>query len=288
MVKLVSNAPNLDDIPSFTITGDTAEFVYRQGEAGRDLFLIQEGQIEILSREGSLGQGSPGNPGNPGNEDRQLEILGPGDFFGELSWAEDRPRAESARAVTPYRLLRIDRSTFHQLVQENPDIALRMIHRVAQRLRVSNDMRLRAAPPASSPPAPRSRPERVLERPSVPESPSPEPVATAGPRTATLVHRASGTEFPLECTGELIVGRIDRARGFTPEIDLTELDPDRTLSRRHATISGRDDGLYLCESKATSNGTFLNGHRIDTGVAVKLNDGDRLRFGAIETILTLR
>ncbi|HWW88982.1 MAG TPA: hypothetical protein VNZ26_35560, partial [Vicinamibacterales bacterium] len=67
MVKLVSNASNLDDIPSFTVTGDTAEFVYRQGEAGRDLFLIQEGQIEILSKEGSLGQGSPGNPGNPGN-----------------------------------------------------------------------------------------------------------------------------------------------------------------------------------------------------------------------------
>lgn len=38
----------------------------------------------------------------------------------------------------------------------------------------------------------------------------------------------------------------------------------------------------------TRNGTFVNGERIKTGVEVKLNDGDRLRFGLVETVFHCR
>jgi hypothetical protein len=284
MVKLVSNAPNLDDIASFTVSGAAADFVYHEGETGKDMYIIQDGRIEILNQDAG--------------QQRQLEVLEPGDFFGELSLLEDQRRDASARAVTPYRLLRIDRTTLQQLVQENPDIAIRMLHRLASRLRGHEEARLRAseiAAGAMNPLPSRGAAANPLSsvvmaspssaaQPAAPQGRSPEQAPPSAPRTAILVHRASGKEFPLAEAGELIVGRVDRATGFTPHVNLTSLDTERTLSRRHATITGRDDGLYLCESSATRNGTFVNGRRITTGVEVKLTNGDEVRFGLIETV----
>src|SRR5262249_20311059 len=130
MVKPVSQAPNLDDIASFTVSGAAGDFVYREGDAGKDMYIIQEGRIEIVSQDSG--------------EPRQLDLLDVGDFFGELSLLEDQRRDASARATTVYRLLRIDRTTLHQLVQENPDIAVRMLHRLASRVREHEEARLRA------------------------------------------------------------------------------------------------------------------------------------------------
>ena len=59
MVKPVSQAPNLDDIASFTVSGPAGEFVYKEGEAGNEMFIIQEGRIELLRLQDDLGQPGP-------------------------------------------------------------------------------------------------------------------------------------------------------------------------------------------------------------------------------------
>lgn len=288
MVKSISQGPNFDDIASFTVSGAAGDFVYHLGDPGKDMYIIQEGQIELLSEDSG--------------DRKQLDLLDAGDFFGELSLLEDQRRDSSARAVTPYRVLRIDRTTLQQLVHENPDIAVRMLHRLASRLRAHEEARLRAleiaagamSPLPSREAAALSPPSVVMRAPKIvaqtaPLKPGrPDQAALAATRAALLVHIASGREFPLAETGELIVGRIDRATGFTPDIDLTSLDAERTLSRRHATLAKRDGAVYLCEPKTTRNGTFVNGDRIATGVAIKLNDGDQVRFGVVETVFNLR
>jgi CRP-like cAMP-binding protein len=279
MVKPVSQSPNFDDIASFTVSGAAGEFVYHEGETGKDMYIIQEGQIELLNQDSG--------------PKRQLDLLEPGDFFGELSLLEDQRRDASARAVTAYRLLRIDRTTLHQLVRENPDIAVRMLHRLASRLRAHEEARLRALEIAAGAMGPLPSRDMAAKAPASVVMPvgagaSQAPAESAAadknaPRVAMLVHVATGRQFPCPENGELIVGRIDRATGFTPGVDLTSLDADRTLSRRHATIAARDGAIYLCESTATRNGTFVNGSRIATGVEVKLNDGDKVMFGLVET-----
>ena len=98
------------------------------------------------------------------------------------------------------------------------------------------------------------------------------------------MHAASGQQFPLSDRGELFVGRTDRATGFTPGVDLTPLDDKRTLSRRHAKIAEHDGRFYLWEETATRNGTFVNGSRISTGSEVELKDGDKVKFGLVETV----
>ena len=51
---------------------------------------------------------------------------------------------------------------------------------------------------------------------------------------------------------------------------------DSLVSRRHAIIIWKNDGYYL-EDMKSSNGSFVNGERIDD--AVKLYDGDLISFG---------
>jgi pSer/pThr/pTyr-binding forkhead associated (FHA) protein len=85
--------------------------------------------------------------------------------------------------------------------------------------------------------------------------------------------------------GDFLVGRPDPVTGTQPEVNLGPFDVNRTLSRRHAKIV-REGGLYsVREEVGTTNGTFVNGERVKTGVAVPLKARDRLRFGSIEVEL---
>jgi len=67
-----------------------------------------------------------------------------------------------------------------------------------------------------------------------------------------------------------------------PDIDLGSFDGNRTLSRRHARLL-RDGGQYVVrEDNATTNGTHVNGARLQSGVSVPIKPGDKLYFGSIE------
>jgi CRP-like cAMP-binding protein len=286
MVKPLAQAPNLDDIARFTISGNAGDFVYKEGDTGKDMYIIQEGRIEIVKTQAA--------------KTLKPTVLGPGDFFGELSVFEDQQRDTSAKGVTQYRLLRIDKTTLDQLVQENPEIAVRMLYRLASRLREHEEALRRASEIASGamhpisagkamasgvipPPAPAPA---VADAPPPAEAPKDRTRArrvaapAAGP--ARLRHAESGLEFPL--ADKTVVGRFDHTTGFTPEVDLSTLDVKRTLSRRHAAIAKEADGWYLSEPKPTGNGTFVNDARVGAGARIKLSEGDRVRFGLVETV----
>ena len=96
------------------------QFIFREGDPGNEMFIIEAGAIEILR---AVRGATP------------LAILEPGDFFGEMAVLEDQPRFASARAKETSRLLRVDRSAFAQLVQDNFEIAVRIMRKLALRLR---------------------------------------------------------------------------------------------------------------------------------------------------------
>jgi len=257
---------DLNDLGAFSVTGQAGEFILREGETGTDVFIIQEGQVEILKQYP--------------NDLRQLAVLEAGDFFGEVSLFEGQPREISARGATEYRLLRIDSASFDQIVREEPDIAVRMLRTLAGRVKERQDADLRvakAAPAAAPAPKQEEQPTPVVP-----------PPAKTGPLRTLLIEPVSATEFDLTARPEAIVGRIDRATGFRPEVDLTELDTKRTLSRRHARIVTRGNDLFVCEEKGAHNGTFVNGERLATGAEVKLTDGARVRFGLVELVVRQR
>jgi CRP-like cAMP-binding protein len=272
VVRPVARAGNLDDLASFVVQSRAGEFIFREADPGAEMYIIQEGQVEVLKQYAG--------------EARQLAILEVGDFFGEMSLLEEQPREVSARALGDCRLLRIDQSTFDQIVREDPEIAVRMLRKLSLRLRERQEADARAAEIAQGPLGIAESPSARAAVPAPAQAPAPAPRVTV--RRVVLTDPTGATTFTLSDSTEATIGRIDRATGFTPDIDLTALDTERTLSRRHAKIVKRDGEFYVREEIGTRNGTFVNGERLATGVEIKLTDGAHVRFGLVELIFQNR
>jgi CRP-like cAMP-binding protein len=86
------------------------------GQPGSGMFVLEEGTVEVQTPDG-----------------RSWE-LGAGEFFGELALLTDDPRKARVRAKTPVRCLAISRSDFQELLKEEPEIALAMLPRLAERV----------------------------------------------------------------------------------------------------------------------------------------------------------
>lgn len=59
-----------------------------------------------------------------------------------------------------------------------------------------------------------------------------------------------------------------------------------TTSTRHATIRCSNGTMSLQDMKST-NGTYVNGRRLDPNIPVQLNDGDKVRFGGFTVNLVV-
>lgn len=96
------------------------DIIFDEGDEGIDLYVIQSGRVEI-SRSGIAGP-------------RVVAKLGPGDFFGEMSVVLGETRTARAVAVGETSLLELDGETLEGMCIERPEIAIRMIQRLAIRL----------------------------------------------------------------------------------------------------------------------------------------------------------
>jgi CRP-like cAMP-binding protein len=91
--------------------------VARQGEIETGFFLIVAGAASVV-RDGKV-----------------LAKLGPGEFFGELSLLDRRPRMASVVADEPTSCLALSSWDFEQLLETEPGVALAVLKEVARRLR---------------------------------------------------------------------------------------------------------------------------------------------------------
>ena len=237
----------------FLIEAKEGEYIFREGDLGTEMYIIHEGKIEIVN--------------SINGEETAIAILEKGDFFGEMSILEDMPRAASARALTPSKVLAINGSTFDQMLRDNPEVAVRMMRKLSRRLRETDEL-LRGTTMYKNSATPLSReiPKPVLQAPAE--------------GTERLLH-FSGMEFPLSTGAETTIGRKDPVTGIYPDVDLSPLDAQRSISRRHAKIYRRGGKFFVGEEIGTMNSTFLNGVRLETGVPAEIRKGDELRFGVV-------
>lgn len=96
--------------------------LFREGETGSEMFVIQSGQVQISKRVA--------------NGDKVLATLGPGEFLGEMAILNSKPRVATATvtAEAPARVLVIDAQRFEQMIANNREITLRLIKKLASRL----------------------------------------------------------------------------------------------------------------------------------------------------------
>ncbi|HEX2252996.1 MAG TPA: cyclic nucleotide-binding domain-containing protein [Thermoanaerobaculia bacterium] len=232
--------------------------IFEEGALGTEMYIIHSGQVEIVKRIG--------------DEDRQLALLEKGDFFGEMAILEELPRAAGARALTDARLVEINGSTFGQMLRDNPEIAVRMMRKLSRRLRQTDELLQRALGTTDTEASGGFPLGDLRERPMGAER---------------LLHVKSGMELHLSASSETTIGRRDPVTGIYPDVDLTPLDHQRSISRRHAKIYRRGGKFFLSEDIGTMNGTFVNGQRLETGVPMEIHDGDQVRVGLVELELHL-
>ncbi len=257
----------------FQVDLAAGEAVFREGDPGDAMYVIESGSIDILSR-------SRGNI--------PLARLGTGDFFGDMSMLEDRPRSADAVAHEASRALRIDRAEFADLLHQNAEIGIRIMRKLAARQRrvekeldkaLAEVARMRNAADSPHAEGTAATPKSAA---AAARAASVRPTAVPAAPAFQFLH-VSGQAFPLTSdSGEMLVGRPDPVTGTNPDIDLAVQDETRSMSRRHARLVAIEDGWAIREEVGTVNGTFVNGKRIGTGESVPLNAGDRVRFGAVE------
>ena len=99
---------------------ESGEVIFEEGDTGEFLYVIQSGEVE-LTRAVAEGR-------------RLVGRLGPGEFFGEMSVVLGGERRIRATAVAPVRLLTIDGQTLEGMCVERPEVAIRLIQRLAGRV----------------------------------------------------------------------------------------------------------------------------------------------------------
>ena len=97
------------------------QVIFREGESGKHLYIVAEGEVDIL-----VG-------------DQVLETAGPGSIFGEIALIDDKPRSATAIARTDCLLAPVGREHFLVLVQRTPLFAIQVMRAMANRLRHTTD-----------------------------------------------------------------------------------------------------------------------------------------------------
>ncbi len=96
--------------------------VLTEGEMGDSLYMIQSGKVKVFI----------------GDEDGReiiLKILGPGDFFGEMSMIDKQPRSASVTTIEAAAVLVLSHAAFERCVEQAPRIANMVMRVLATRVR---------------------------------------------------------------------------------------------------------------------------------------------------------
>lgn len=100
---------------------DGGATVTREGDGGDAFYVVVDGRLDI-SRNGMT-----------------LRELGPGEFLGEISLLDGRPRTATATAVGPVKALVIRREQFLELMERYRDVRIGVLMALAERVRGDDD-----------------------------------------------------------------------------------------------------------------------------------------------------
>jgi CRP-like cAMP-binding protein len=93
-----------------------SKVLMRQGERGREFYVLLDGEVEV-ARDG-----------------KSIATRGAGDFLGEIALVSSLPRTATVTTRTPVRALVIRDVEFRGLLERTPAIALKVLQALAERL----------------------------------------------------------------------------------------------------------------------------------------------------------
>jgi CRP-like cAMP-binding protein len=103
--------------------------LFREGEDANAMFVVISGEVEVLKK-------------SKRNVEARVAVLGPGDWFGEMSIVDIQPRSATVRALAPSRLLRVSSADLDALYRHDlrsyAIIILNLARELSRRLRVAD------------------------------------------------------------------------------------------------------------------------------------------------------
>jgi CRP-like cAMP-binding protein len=100
---------------------EPGKILMTEGEIAHDMVVVLEGSLEV-TRNGA-----------------HIADIGPGGFAGEMALLTRTTRNSTVRAKTPISVLHIDGRSFSSLLEDVPQIAVRMLPVVAGRVTANSD-----------------------------------------------------------------------------------------------------------------------------------------------------
>jgi uncharacterized membrane protein len=104
------------------------EVLFRFGELGTSMVVIEEGTIEISV------------PVENQQKEMQISVLHKGEFVGELALIDGLPRTATARSVEGCRVQEMKRDDFVGFLLDRPTVAISMMSEMGKRLRATNEL----------------------------------------------------------------------------------------------------------------------------------------------------
>ena len=110
---------------SFQKTFAPGDMIVEEGHTGNGLYVIISGEVEVVK-------------GLATTRCSSVPSRGPGDVFGEMALVGEWPRTASVRALDEVKCLGVDRWVFLAQLEREPQVGIRMLQILAQRLRQSD------------------------------------------------------------------------------------------------------------------------------------------------------
>jgi|GEM_PF-3071 len=232
----------------------------KAGESGDKLYLILSGEATVIGRDAA-------------GRDRELTVLRPGDYFGEIALLYDTPRTATVRARAALTLYSLDREGFLALLESVPGLRQTVEQAVAERHIARGSERptpgAELSPAAASPAVAVAPPEQAV---SAPGEAQPAASLFAAPWTRQrprLVMQDEAGNRRAYTLNEQFTGI-----GRNPNNDIVL--PDRRVSGFHARIERDASGRFMLTDSGSTNGSRVNSQPITTA---ELHDGDVIQLG---------
>ena len=121
------NQDQLDAVSGLTFQKrfGRGELIVEEGRTGNGLYAIISGNVEAVKALGT-------------EQERTVNRLGPGEVFGEMALLGEWPRTATVRAINEVECLGIDRWVFLTQLERHPQMGIRLLQILAQKLRDSD------------------------------------------------------------------------------------------------------------------------------------------------------
>ncbi len=109
------------------VTLDGDQTLFFKGNKGDALYGVRTGRIRISASD-------------PEGKEVFINVMGPGDIFGEIALLDGRPRTADAMAMVPTELYQIRRADFVRLIEDEPQLLPHLIKQFCLRRRMTTEM----------------------------------------------------------------------------------------------------------------------------------------------------